>query len=176
MEEQLDPCSEHNCGERECQCLDDVFLVIFRKSHSQAMYCWFSGVLLRSHIGLAPEEEGSKRCFTKMWGCRTSLQFERPSLFSQFSSAVLGSLGEQKELLCDSCPVIRKVSRWGEKITPWSLLGDACRLRAQGCNNYCIECVLVFSHHPCLARQLTSPDGRSLILFQSFKSFRLDFL
>ena len=36
--------------------MDDVFLVIFRKSHSQAMYCWFSGVLLRSHIGLAPEE------------------------------------------------------------------------------------------------------------------------
>ena len=47
------------------------FLVISRKSHSQAMYCWFSGVLLRSHIGLAPEEEGSKRCFTKMWGWRT---------------------------------------------------------------------------------------------------------
>ena len=32
------------------------FLVIFRKSHSQAMYCWFSGVLLRSHIVLVPEE------------------------------------------------------------------------------------------------------------------------
>ena len=87
---------------------------------------------------------------------------------------MLGSLGKQKKLLCDSCPVIRKVSRWGERITRWSLLGDACRLRAQGCNIYCIECVLVFSHHPCLARQLTSPDGRSFFctfVFQSVQHF-----
>ena len=41
---------------------------------------------------------------------------------------------------CQFCPFGKRVSRQGrEKITPWALLGEASRRRAQGCNSSDIE-------------------------------------
>ena len=113
-------------------------------------------------LAATPTDESSAGGLTLMEDLTILCSLNDPPCFLSLAAQCLAALLSRR-----SCHVLvfgKRVSRWGERITPWSLLGDACRLRAQGCNNCCIECVLVSSHLRCLARQLTSPDGRSLIL------------
>ena len=114
-------------------------------------------------LAATPTDESSAGGLTLMEDLTILCSLNDPPCFLSLAAQCLAALLSRR-----SCHVLvfgKQVSRWGERITPWSLLGDACRLRTQGCNNCCIECVLVSSHLPCLARQLTSPDGRSLILY-----------
>ena len=138
------------------------------------MYCWFSGVLLRSHIGLAPEErhiavivrKGRRDVLRRCEDVGQVCSLNDPPCFLSSAAQCLAALVSKR-----SCYVTHVLS-FGKSLggERKSHLGHCWVMLAGSAPRGVITTTLnvSWSYHPCLAQQSTSPDGRSFILYICF--------